>query len=328
MRVVDVREALTGDKLLAAITHAKDQRKPIADGLLYEKTIVMVSAAPGVGKSTVSTQIALELAAGLPIFGALHVARPMKVLFAQTERPLLEALERIEILSKIIPIVKDNLVFTDAYNVFNLLKEDNVHTMIDCMKRDCPNPDVIFIDPIYALVSGGLSKDEPASAFAKGMTDIWKAFDCPAMYYNHHTSRPQYDIEGKQIEKDDPFYGSTWLKAHCTGAFFLKETAEGVKLINKKDNYRCLHSTIELNYDSETGYCSIPSSAIPNIDKLRTFLRVCKLEDKTFSFNDMVTNLGCDTRTLRRLLCHSSIAPYLLVVSTLRNKKLYKSVLS
>jgi len=316
--------ALTGDKLIEAITTAKKKRAPIAEGLLYEQTILMIAADPGVGKSTISTQVAVELSSGLPIFGVFQPPRAMKVLYVQTERSIIELIERLEVINKTIPISKDNLVITSEYQMLNLLNYEHLIVFIQCIKRDCPQVDVIFIDPIYCMVSGGLSKDEPASAFTKAMSLLQKETGA-TLWYNHHTVKPSYDNSGSKIEKTDPFYGSQWLKAHVTGSYYMKERKdEGVSLLKKKDNYNLMPHQIDLEYNPETGLCMAVGDALPALSKVKNYLNMRKIDQKEFTFKDIQAQTQLCTRILRECLVHSDIKCDLISVNGSYNKKLYK----
>ena len=325
MQLSDVGNALTGQPLSDKIKTAKEQRKVIVDGLLYENTILMVSAGPGVGKSTVSGQLAIELSSGLPVFGAFEVTRPMKVLYLQTERPILEFLERAEGLSTTLPVNYDNLVVSDCYKILNLLKEDHVHVFIDAILRDCPNADVIIVDPIYPMVSGGLSKDEPASAFCKAMSLAQKATGA-AFWYNHHTVKPTHDQYGDQVEKDDPFYGSQWLKAHVTGSYLMKDVGDGagVKLIKKKDNYNILKKEIHLDYNAEVGLCQVPQGEVAAHLRVARWLQAQANVRGTFDFRDVQIGTQLSVRALREAMRHPTVANQLVVESYIKNKKVYR----
>jgi len=322
MDVSNIPLALTGDKLMRTIKESKTSRKVIAEGLLYEKTSLMIAADPGTGKSTVAAQVAVELAAGLPIFGYFHVPQPTKILYIQTERSILELLERIDIISKLIPIVSSNITVTDEYQRLNLLNPTHANIFLNAVKRDYNGARVVFIDPIYSTVSGGLKSDEPASAFTKVMSNLQKELDC-SLWYNHHTTKPVYKKDGSQLEKDDPFYGSQWLKAHVTGSYYMKQSDKGVTLTLKKDNYRLLTSLITLEYDPETELCSLLDDKLPAIEKVKNFIKIKELDKKEFTFKDMQGYTKLCTRTLRKLLMHSSISSKIIVISSCNNKNLY-----
>jgi len=324
MNINDIPLPLTGDALIKALTTAKDARLYVADNLIYEQTITMLASDPGIGKSTITVQMAVELAAGLPVFGVFHVPRPMRVLLSQNERSALETLERIEALSNKLPIVKENLFITDGYQGLNLLVPDQAQLFRECVKRDCPGADVIFLDPIYCLVAGGLKDDVPASAFTKCMSVLQRETKA-ALWYNHHTVKASYSShKGDKIEREDPFYGSQWLKAHVTGSFYMQSCDNGVKLTCKKDNYRVLPDNIILEYDNESGMCSVEYEHLPALDKVKTFLRARQLDQKEFSFNEIQKTTQVCTRRLRDLLLHSSIKEMISVVSTSKRKHLYR----
>ena len=194
---------------------------------------------------------------------------------------------------------------------------------IECVKRDCPNVDAIFIDPIYCLVAGGLKEDVPASAFTKTMSVLQQETGA-MLYYNHHTTKTQYNNKGDPIEKDDPFYGSQWLKAHVTGSFYLKERIGGVELICKKDNYGILPEKILLDYNKENYICNVPLVDMPALERVSLFIRNRQLDKKEFTFKDMEKFTELGTRRLRELLVHSSISDRIYVVSSIRNKNLYR----
>lgn len=322
MKTSDIASCITGNELAMAMKTTHKKRKFLAEGFLYEKTINMIAADPGVGKSTISVQVAVELAAGLPVFGVYAVPRPMKVLYIQTERSILELMERLDSLQKRFPIVTENIFITDEYQGFNLLNTEHQKLFVECVMRDCPDADIIFIDPIYCMVAGGLKDDIPASAFTKAMSVLQKSTNA-VLWYNHHTVKAQYNIKGDAIEKADPFYGSQWIKAHVTGSFHMKKHAKGVKLILKKDNYNILPELIELEYDEETGICSVEFEDMPAMDKVKAFINSRRIDKKEFSFNDMQKATKVGTRRLRELVVHSSISPLLNVVSSNKNKHLY-----
>lgn len=322
--ITNIAPALTGDALIEKMHHARDARITLVEGLLYEKTTILISADPGTGKSTISSQIMIEAAAGVPVFGVLNVPRPLKFLYVQTERDILELLERMEILSKVYPIAKDNIIITDEYQRFNMLNPDHVYLIVKCIKRDCPDGvDVIIFDPIYSMVSGGLSKDEPAAAFTHAMSIIHKEIGA-AHWYNHHTVKPEY-YQGKRTEREDPFYGSQWLKAHCSGAYYMRKTKKGVQMVCKKDNYATLTASLELEYNPETSLSALDVDGLSAIDRVKNFIGLMKLEGKEFCFEDMLKFTKLGTRHARSIIVHSSIKDRLIVVSSIRNKHLYKA---
>lgn len=304
-----------------ALAHQK--RAALAEGLIYEKTTTMMAADPGTGKSTVTLQMAIELSAGLPVFGVFPVPTPVKVMYIQAERSILELLERLEEMDKTIPINTDNLVISTDYQGYNLMREPQAQQFVKGIKKDSRGARLIIVDPIYPMVMGGLKEDIPAASFCSVMDDLQKQTGA-SIWYNHHTVKAQYD-RGQRYEKDDPFYGSQFLKAHVTGSFYLKSTSNGVEILKKKDNYRCLPEKILLEYNQETGICVAPIDQLPALERIKNYLRAQKLADRTFTFDDIERATELCTRTLRAHLMHSSIKGLITVVKVLKRKKIYKT---
>jgi len=318
---LDIPQAVGGDALRQMVLSEHETRVPLAEGFLYEETSLLISAEPGCGKSTISTQAAIELATGLPLFGFFHVPKPVKVLYIMCERSKTEVIERIKTINNYYPINYDNLVLTDEYQKLDYIKHYNI--LLDCIKRDCPDAKVIFFDPIYATVMGGLSQDVVASMFTRVMTYIAKNIGC-TNWYNHHTVKATYGRDGQKINKDDPFYGSQWLKAHATGCYHMKSNDKGVNMIVKKDNYKILTERIELEYnpESELSYLSNYTKLSPK-DRVLGYLRGRRMDRRSFTFADLEVATQVCTRTLRGLVMHSSINDHLNVEKGPRNKNIY-----
>ena len=324
INISEIRPPLTGIKLIEALSQKHERRPALAEGFLYEHTITMIAADPGLGKSTIATQVAVELSAGLPVFGVFNVPKPIRVLYIQAERSIIEILERLDIINKIIPIVKENLYITDAYQSFNLVNHDHVNAFIKCIKRDCPNIEFIILDPIYAMVAGGLSNDLPASAFTKAMSRL-QVETRAGIWYSHHTIKQQHTRDGLAIEKEDPFYGSQWLKAHVTGSYYMKKHENGVKLICKKDNYNLLVKSIHLDYDPETELCSIPTSEISALERVKNFIKMREIDQKEFTFSQIKDSVEVCNKTLRYTLQHPEVINKIIVVNIIKRKHLYKA---
>ena len=298
---------LTGNDLKANVHCVKDKRQAIAEGLLYEKTVMLISSDPGCGKSTIATQLAVELASGLPLFGFFETTRPHKVFYIQAERDKIEILERLEQIEKVYPINYDNLSITTAYQTLNLMDERHCQLFLKCIERDAKGAEIIFIDPIYATLRGGLKEDKPASIFTSIMRTIQVMLNC-TLWLNHHTTKGKFETDG--TPKDDPFYGSQWLKAFCTGAYYLKENSDkdGVDLIKKKDNYKLLADKISLIYNPETELCHFSDySKLSARDRLLNYIRMKGMLKKPFTFDEIRREILVSQPHLRRLMSDTTI---------------------
>lgn len=327
MKLESIPGALTGAEFDTQMRTAMDTRRAIVEGLLYEKTITMLSGEPGDGKSTIMSQMAVEIAGGHPVFGKFKVTRPHKVGFLVNERSRLEFLERAYRFSNHMTISAENIFLVDSYKVLNMLKDDHVELLLQCLRRDMPGVEVVFFDPIYPMVSGGLSKDEPASSFCRAMTLV-QAFTGASLWYNHHNVKASHAVDGTEIQKKHKFYGSQWLMAHVTGAYALERKDGDSVLVRKKDNYNLLEERVELEYNPETDISTVSLSQLPSIDRFKMYLRSRAKDEKTFTFKEIQKSVQLSTATIRKLMLDSSISEHLIVVSTHKNKNLYKSTLA
>ena len=265
----------------------------------------MVSADPGAGKSTITAQAIAQMSCGLPVFGCLNVPRPIKCYYLAFERGREEILERLKIMQDIVPMDFSNIYINDSFIGYNVLDIDKANIIINAVNNDCMNPDVVIIDPIYAAVAGGLSTDEKASMFCRFSARLQSIIGC-SNWLNHHTVKESYDKEGNPIEKSDPFYGSQWLKAHCTAAYYLKRNDGGTVLLNKKDSQNNLLKKIILEYNAEDyiSFIDQKNMEIPAIDRLKMFLRnKWKSDNKTFYYDQLETCLQPLSTSRLRVLC-------------------------
>ena len=282
--------SLYGEKLKEELNATRAERTPLIEGFLYERSVLMVSADPGVGKSTITAQAIAQMSCGLPVFGCLYVPKPIRCMYIPFERGREEILERLKIMQELIPMDYENIYINDSFIGYDVLTTHHADTIIDACK--CVNPDVVILDPIYACVAGGLSTDEKASQFTRFSARLQAEVKC-ANWLNHHTTKQSYNNAGEPIEKEDPFYGSQWLKAHCTAGYYLKKNIDsGTTLLNKKDTMGNLLKKIKLDYNQED-YISFMDSknvAISPEDRIRIFLRTkFKSINKTFTFDELLT---------------------------------------
>ena len=289
----------------------------------------MISADPGAGKSTITAQAIAQMSCGLPVFGCLFVPRPIKCYYLSFERGREEILERLKIMQEIIPMDFNNIYINDHFIGYNVLDVAHADFIIRAINFDCLKPDVVFIDPIYASVSGGLSSDEKASQFCRFSAKLQAEVGC-SNWLNHHTVKESYNKDGVVIEKADPFYGSQWLKAHCTAAYYLKRKDGGTVMKNKKDTHGNLLDKIVLEYNQED-YMSFIEKANAEMtanDRLKIFLRSkWKSGQKTFTFGEL---LGClqplSTSRLRVLCGHPLFSDHVRVTKAIGQKSLYEII--
>jgi len=300
--------ALTGETLKAALDATPDQRPAIIEGLLYENSTLLMSSDPGIGKSTLVANVIAQLSTGLPVFGHLFVPKPVTCYYIPFERGSQEIRERLKQIHEIIPMDFSRIFLFENSSIVapNLYEAADRLFLLDSIAQDCGCPDVVFYDPIYASVAGGLSDENKVSILTRFNTHLMSRFQC-ASWLNHHTGRKSYASDGTPIEKEDPYYGSTFLKAHCTASYYLKanDAKTGTLLMNKKDTQGNLLRKIPLLYEPET-YTSVMETSgpmLPMKDRLLMLLRQFKHDHKTFSFRQLQGCLaGVSDSYLRVLL--------------------------
>ena len=327
--VKDKKISLTGQELKDALQEIHPERKALIEGFLYERSIIMISSDPGAGKSTITAQAIAQMSCGLPVFGCLSVPRPIKCYYLSFERGREEILERLKIMQEIIPMNFDNIYINDHFIGYNVLDVAHADFIIKAIEFDCLKPDVVFLDPIYASVAGGLSNDEKASQFCRFSARLQSAIGC-SNWLNHHTTKETYTSDGVAIEKSDPFYGSQWLKAHCTAAYYLRRKDGGTLLINKKDTQNNLLKKVVLEYNPEDyiSFIDQKNMEIPAIDRLKMFLRnKWKADDKTFYYDQLDTCLQpLSTSRLRHLTGQVWFRECVSVSKTSGKKSLYEVI--
>lgn len=286
----------------------------------------MIASDPGVGKSTLIACSIAQATSGLPVFGHLDVPRPLRIYYIPSERGSREIIERFRELENEVPMKHDNIMVDDGLMGMDLTLPKNADKMIARIEATQFKPDIIILDPIYGFVSGGLSKDEKASEFCRFSSRLQHHFQC-SIWLLHHTTKETYSADGSAIEKNDPFYGSQWLKAHVTGSYHMKKTARGVTLSNKKDSHANLHHTIELEYNAETHVLTalnIESSANKTTRAL-SFLRKMKTLKTQFTFNQFLTSLlPLSHSHARRLIGDTPISDLLIKHKHSGQKTLYE----
>ena len=302
--------ALTGAALDAMLETTTTIRPALIEGLLYERSVILLSADAGIGKSTLVANILAQASVGLPVFNVLYVPKPLLCYYIPFERGSEELRERLKQMRSVIPFNTANLcIFENPdFPCPNLYDPAHQRFLLDSIQQDCPTrpPDVVFYDPIYQAVAGGLSNEDKVSAFIRFNVQLMTLFGC-ATWLNHHTGKTFYAADGQKVEKDDPYYGSSFLRNHCTGSYYLHAAKDhdGTILDLKKDNLGTLLKRLMLHYDPET-YTSSMKDAFKDllaVDRLKLALRQFKLKNQSFTFRQLQgCMMGVSDSRLREIL--------------------------
>ena len=301
------RPAINSEVLKSSVISSSEKRPPLIEGYVHENQSIMVSSDTGIGKSTITACWMAQASSGLPVFGGLFVPRPLIIYYIPFERGNQEIMERFKHIQEAVPVNYDNIYINDNFAGLNVTNDKHADEIVFNIHQDIGTRhiDIIVLDPIYASVAGGLSTDEKASQFVRFSTRLMNEFKCSNMLL-HHTSRDTYSSQtGQKIEKDDPFYGSMWLKAHCNGGFFLKRDGEGTLMIKKKDSQGVLLNKIPLGYkpESYTVYLNGLDLSMQAKDRLLMAYRTFKNTNKKVTFSQISgCMMGVSDSHLRELL--------------------------
>ena len=317
---MSLKPPLTGTPLRDWIANPSPMRNPIAEGFLYEKSCIIVSADSGLGKSVISLQAALELSSGFPLFRRFELSRSYRIYYILKERPKEEMGERIQSMQQIIKWNPDNLIIDDQLQSFNLAREANFRMIIDRILAF--HPDIIFIDPIYAGTPG-LSKDEVASAFTNFLT-ILEQDTGALIWLNHHITKMTYDRDGQEVNKDDPMYGSAWIKAHVTGSYLLTRTSSGTVMTNKKSSHSNLLNKIELDYDPDTYLSTAKGKGGTGHDRMLMFLNRVKAEKRRFNIEEVMAETDLSRPRVLSIFKTPPSGLSVINLSTIGTKGLYE----
>jgi RecA-family ATPase len=218
-----------------------------------------------------------------------------------------EPFERIKLMEKFIKPDMENLIFDKEIQKYDLKDKDGQNQMLLRLAELTSvwhplNPHVVVIDPIYAVVSGGLNGDVEVHLVNKFIRTIQNRHNC-AVVYMHHTNRGQKK-ENSKDRHDGDMYGSRFLSANLTGQFHLKKTDDGIELHNVKNTYGNLLKNIPLIYDelSQTLSMSGESGDFNKRDKILMFLRKKHSERKEFALREISNYIKVSDAYIRKTL--------------------------
>jgi RecA-family ATPase len=288
-----------GLKLQNAVFETPEERKFIVRSLIPENSITMFYAPDGIGKSTLSLQMCLEMASGIPVFGGFQTRKPMNVIYIMAERHRLEAFERIKRMSQGIAIGWEGFTITDKLQGFNILeiKDFNKFVREVCMIangfKDIGGANYIHIDPIYALVPKGLTTEE-GSGTVRMVCERLASETGASVGFNHHANRGTKNPDNNNKREGQDMYGSRFLSAPCTGIFKIEKGKNGTSFLNEKDSLMCLIDKFDLTYNLETdlSYLDPSKSTMSKTSRVRQFFNNHFLLKKEFEIDTLMKE--CD----------------------------------
>ena len=296
----------TGDDLRFAIETATAERPALVEDFLYERQVLMLAGEPGVGKSIVSTTLALALTSQSRLWSFLTIPTPRQVFYLQLEGTEEESYERIRRMAPVLPCNTEKLCWHYRSGL-NLLEALQTESLLKQIAQWGKHPDLVIIDPLYQTVFGELSKELPSKAILRFLDAAKQAFAPCAFLLVHHTKKSSYASSGQKIEEDDPFYGSQWLKAYVDISYYLKpgggRYADQVMLVNKKARGGDVVKDLILHYEPETDTVTtdVPLSEQSGYERVSKYLESLKQVGKTTTYFEVMDACKLSSRQLRNV---------------------------
>lgn len=294
-----------GEKFREAIQSAHIVRPALIEEFLLEGKVMMISGEPGTGKSIVATQIAMSATTGKDLFGLLTIPAPLDVCYLQLEGSDTESFERVGRMEQAIPLDTDKLLW--CYEIgLDLMSRTHADKLLEVIKEQM-QPKLFILDPLYQAVSGELSKELPCKAIVRFVDRFKATFPGCGVILIHHTGKPTYNQKGEPIEKEDPSYGSQWLKAAVDVSYLLKAMGgkyrDQVMLVNKKSRGGDVVKELILHYDPETDTVTtdVPLDERSGEERVVLYLRTLKKSNKTTNFFEVMEHCKLSTRHVRNI---------------------------
>lgn len=278
------------------------ERQYLIDGLLYEHSSLMLYAADGVGKSALALQAILEASSNSAVFGYLKTSKPIRTLWIMAERHPDEIIERLKSMESMLKPNYENFSITTEIQGLNLLNEASfANAQTICRKRvdEMDGVDLIVVDPIYALVCGGLGKDENDSVVSRFSTSLQNLFNCSVIFI-HHSNRGIKDKEtGKRIGED--MFGGRFLSAHFTGVYHITKTIEGTHFKRDKSSHKNLIEEFSLSFDFDSYVSTFRDDSMQKRDRLLIELRRLKMTSTPATLDELSSLCGLSIQYLHKL---------------------------
>lgn len=231
VKMISLSDALNYDENAAYV----DGTVLIGNKYLNKGKALLINAYSGMGKSTLTTQLAIQMSAGKSLMGNIPVQRPLNVLLFQAENDEDEILQNVK------------WIFKNAVNNGDLEKSDfetiqkNFHVIpsalvgrgrkfLTALKTyiEMFSPDVVCIDPIFGFFDGNIKDQGEVSAFFRdGLQPILEKSNTAAILV-HHKNKPTKDEQSLPFDAQNyAGSGSAELTNWCRAIINLER--------NKKD---------------------------------------------------------------------------------------------
>jgi RecA-family ATPase len=267
------RPASTGNILREELKHCEEMPPFLVNDLFVKDASFMLAGHGQCGKSSLTLCAVAAMTAGLPVWGQFVCPRPLKVYWVCGERTAREPKIRLKRMSFKVPFEADRLWISDAFaSTIDLTRPEQADEMIAVIKRDCPELDVLVLDPLYSLVAGGLSEDRVASAVCRSFTQLKTTLGC-SLWITHHNVKSRLNEKGEETNVKNPLYGSVHLYNHVEAQYTVTRQGKDQSVLTlQKDSHTLLFNTIPLAFDFESYTAEMVGDALPLLIREKAIL--------------------------------------------------------
>ena len=169
----------------------------ISDGILPTECRMVVGALPKIGKTTLVTQLALELASGTPFLGLFDVDRPYPVQIIQQELSDEAYYERLI-------LAKPNFGAIQT-GFLSILNSRSLQIDTPAGRGEIENyitswrPRVVIFDPLYKIHSKNEDKASEMHSVLNVLDSLIDKYKV-AVILVHHLKKPTTDFRGRSVD--------------------------------------------------------------------------------------------------------------------------------
>lgn len=215
-------------KDLLAFDPSNDPNQILGRRWMCKGHACIIMGPSGIGKSTLTTQLAVWWAAGLSPFG-IKPKKPLKSLIVQAENDIGDLCEQFRGAclanaalrsAEAAQLLHSNLIFVRDQTHTGHEFVSRLQTLIDKHKPDC-----VWVDPLLAFIGGDLGDQKVASTFLRNwLGPVLETTGC-VLFLVHHIRKPsQSDGELNATELQYVSAGSSELNNWARASMYLEAT--------------------------------------------------------------------------------------------------------
>lgn len=222
---------------------------------IVERSIGFVAAEPGTGKTQLTLNMAMQMAAGLPFFNWENEVGPIKVLYLSLEMsgPPLKQFYTDKIEQNYLDHLQDiqqNLSIAPLGTTIPLETIEG-HMYLDHI-LGIYKPEMVFIDSLQTALAGDMNDNTSARQFSANIADLRDKHNC-GFTIIHHLRKKSSD--GKDSGGLSTLYGSTFLTANSDWVMGMTSEDDGkLTLRDYKHRMGIPQRSISIKRNSNLGF--------------------------------------------------------------------------